>query len=445
MSKRKMKTKTKSKSPQADGSKGEKVSADQKETIPLIKEAKGSKPKTIFDDLVGTQLVAYNYYTTKHRWDKKPSDEKLMSKVKRLSKIYKALSELESFKGTKVSIAGTNVSNGSGSLKCVAVPVDTNPLIIKTAPRYVELHDEFSTYDAHMNSGIPLLIEGPKGCGKTLSIASWASKYRCPFIEYDCSEGTKKYDLQGTKTGVAGGLTPFELGFIPRIIECANQFGMAILVLEELNALTPAMQKLLNPLLDWRKGVFITEVGQNYKLEKGKKLAILATTNPSSYQASNDLNEDLQSRFMIWEWDHPNVRQEKKAINWKGSMEGWENRDPIDTDFQKAVMSLAKDSRKMSSGQTPQVGYALATRDIQKIVDGYLQYFKDYQPPKIVDNKILQKTLNMAVLGFYNKASGEKALMKSRIESCFGSEIFKGEDMGTVIDSDKADDKDDSY
>lgn len=436
----KMKSKTKSKSLRADVSKGEKVSADQKETIPLIKEAKGSKPKTIFDDLVGTQLIAYRYYSTKFPHY---SDAKMMSKVKRLAKILKVSDELGNFKGAKVSVGGVSMS--SGSLKCVAVPVDTDPLIIKTAPRYVELHDEFSTYDAHMNSGIPLLIEGPKGCGKTLSIASWASKYRCPFIEYDCSEGTKKYDLQGTKTGVAGGLTPFELGFIPRIIDCANQFGMAILVLEELNALTPAMQKLLNPLLDWRKGVFITEVGQNYKLEKGKKLAILATTNPSSYQASNDLNEDLQSRFMIWEWDHPNVRQEKKAINWKGSMEGWENRDPLDTDFQKAVMSLAKDSRKMSSGQTPQIGYALATRDIQKIVDGYIQYFKDYKAPTKIDNKILQKTLNMAVLGFYNKASGEKALMKSRIESCFGAEIFKGQDMGTVIDSDKTEDDDDSY
>ena len=46
--------------------------------------------------------------------------------------------------------------------------------------------------------------------------------------------------------------------------------------------------------------------------------------------------------------DQSSFPDDEKAINWKGSMEGWENRDPLDTDFQKAVMSLAKDSRKIA-------------------------------------------------------------------------------------------------
>jgi MoxR-like ATPase len=385
---------------------------EKPKTVTLIKDCGFSE-----DKLVGNLKIAWEYFIesekTNTRRKSKISPQKRASKVKKLAKQLDAIDKLVKV-NRPVKLSG--LQDGD-SIQCQKVPVDVEKYIITSAPHYVEIHNETKVFNNTLKSGIPLLIEGPKGIGKTLGIASWASKLRCPFIEFDCSEGTKKYDLQGTKTGVAGGLTPFELGFIPRILELANEFGMAVLVLEELNALTPAMQKLLNPLLDWRSGMFISEIGENFKLEEGKKLAIFATTNPASYQASNDLNEDLKSRFKIWKWNYPNVRQERKAIQW-GTM---------DVKIQKAIMSLAKDTRKMVGKD---VNYALSTRDIQKFVNDYLAY----DDPSI---ETLKLALEMNVLGFYEEE--EVRIIKSRIESSFGSDVFamaEGEELVEVVSED---------
>ncbi len=385
------------------------VTTEKPKTVTLIKDCGFSE-----DKLVGNLKIAFDYYVNSEKSNtrrrSKVSPQKFARMVKKLAKQLDAIDKIG--KGNRpVKLSG--LSDENSSLKCQKVPVDVEKYIIKSAPHYVEIHNETKVFNNTLKSGIPLLIEGPKGIGKTLGIASWASKLRCPFIEFDCSEGTKKYDLQGTKTGVAGGLTPFELGFIPRIIELANEFGMAVLVLEELNALTPAMQKLLNPLLDWRSGMFIAEIGETFNLQEGKKLAIFATTNPASYQASNDLNEDLKSRFKIWKWNYPNIRQERRAIQW-GTM---------DIKIQKAIMSLAKDTRKMVGKE---VNYALSTRDIQKFVNDYLAY----DDPSI---ETLKLALEMNVLGFYEEE--EVRIIKSRVESSFGSDVFamkEGEELVEV-------------
>ena len=434
-----MKAKTKTKSTQSGGSSGEKMPEKKvtlvKETEKDSKEMMGDYLKTIADTLFGGKELDGNIKRScqaiyqqelKNSRRKNPvvsQDGKISdpSKFKRLVTRYtKLLNTVDKTDHpTDVSVGSSNGSSSNGSLMSVQVPVDHTKYIELNIPHYVEVHSEFKVFDAHMKSGIPLLIQGPKGIGKTLGLAKYAEKKRCPIIEYDCSEGTKKYDLQGTKTGVAGGVTPFELGFIPRIIECANQFGMAILVLEELNALTPAMQKLLNPLLDWRKGMYIPEIGKRFKLNDGVKLGIFATTNPASYQASNDLNEDLQSRFSIWKWTYPNVRQEKKAIQWRG----------VDTSIQKGIMLLAKNTRDFVEKQ--QLSYALSTRDIQKFIDTYVSYEED-------TIEILRLCLDMNVISFYDEV-GEISTVKSRIESAFGSNVFSAksnEELNEVLDED---------
>ena len=70
---------------------------------------------------------------------------------------------------------------------------------------------------------------------------------------------------------------------LPTIIKIANNFGGAVLILEEINALTTQMQKLLNGILDWRKSIYVEKIGKHVKLNKGVKLLVIGTMNPSSY------------------------------------------------------------------------------------------------------------------------------------------------------------------
>jgi len=297
------------------------------------------------------------------------------------------------------------------------VPVDSNNYVIRTTPNYVTVGAENEIFDAHLDSGVPLLLVGPKGTGKTLAVANWAAKKKIPFIQYDCSEGSKSANLVGTWTMASDRSTPFKLGVIPTIIECANQFGVACLCLEELSALSPAMQKQLNPLLDWRRGMFVEQISQYYNLRKDAKLIIFATMNPSSYAASNELNEDLMSRFAIWQWTYPQAKYEKKIIA----------KPLLGKTFVKNIMNLAKESRAMH--KTGAIDYPISTRDMDLLTQCFLSY------KKIKSLNALQMALETIVLGKYEEED-QKAQMKSRIESIFGADATGDEPEEAKEDED---------
>ena len=54
-------------------------------------------------------------------------------------------------------------------------------------------------------------------------------------------------------------------------------------------------------------------------------------------------------------------------------------------------------------------------------------------------------TLETCVLGYYDNDKTEEDAVKSRLESCFGSKVFSGEEIGTVAEEDTTDIEDDSY
>jgi len=216
--------------------------------------------------------------------------------------------------------------------------IEVNPeeFFIRDVPPYIEIRNEFAIYDGLVKSKKPLLIRGAKGIGKTLSVASWVSQRpRMPFIQYDCSEGTKESNLIGRSIIDRDGTTPFKLGIIPTAIELANKCNVAVLCLEEVSSLPPAMQKLLNPLLDWRCGLYVDALDKNFHLNENARLIVFATTNPSSNGGVFELNQDLKSRFAIWNWDYPTSEQEIELVN------------PayIPPDFVNGLLRLANETR----------------------------------------------------------------------------------------------------
>ena len=92
---------------------------------------------------------------------------------------------------------------------------------------------EFEFYTSHMNAvKSPLLLTGPTGTAKTLSVAAYAAHIKALCLQVDCSEGTKRADLIG-RFIILDGSVKFQLGTIPHAIEIANQTGQAIIDFEE--------------------------------------------------------------------------------------------------------------------------------------------------------------------------------------------------------------------
>lgn len=294
----------------------------------------------------------------------------------------------------------------SGSSPLDYIQVNPQEHHIRDVPEYVQTKNEFAIYDGLLNSKKPLLIRGPKGIGKTLSIADWvANRPRIPFIQYDCSEGTKESNLIGRSIIHKDGTTPFKLGVIPTAIELANKTKVAVLCLEEVGSLPPAMQKLLNPLLDWRCGLYVDALDRHFHLDPEARLVVFATSNPSSNGGVFELNADLKSRFAIWNWDYPEKEDEQRLLNMVG----------IPDSFSSGLLQLAMETRALE--KKGNIEYGISTRDLADAFDLY----RSYSSVEGID--VEQLVLELKILGNY-ESDDQLNTVKSRIESIFGKSMF---------------------
>lgn len=203
-----------------------------------------------------------------------------------------------------------------------------------------------------------LILVGPKGEGKSLSVASFCAKHKHPVITFDCSEDVRRAQLLGTFT-LRGNETPFVLGPLTTAFEIANEVGSCVLILEEINALTPQMQKVLNPLTDWRAAIEVPEAKTVFRLKADARLWVVGTMNFSVYGGTYALNEDLKSRFRLIPIEYQKKAEERSVL-----VQLMEQRSikPTDAVLNK-LLTLAQETRQGS------VDYALSTRDLVQILE----------------------------------------------------------------------------
>lgn len=286
------------------------------------------------------------------------------------------------------------------------LPVRYEDYLPKSCPKYIPQDIELDLIDAHLKSGTNILFVGPKGIGKTLAFAYYAYKNKIPIIQFDCSENTRRQDLIG-RFLLKGNEVVYQLGVLPTAFEVANQYGKAILVLEEINALQPVSQKILNQVLDWRRHVYIPEIGVTYRLKDDTKLLIAGTMNPSTYGGVFELNEDLRSRFAEYHINYPEENKEREILD---------KLTDLEEEIRNLIIRLAADTRQMySSGD---VNYALSTRDIIMFANLYNVYKETFDDSELA----LRNALITTVLNRYDDESERETITK-RIYSVFGIEI----------------------
>lgn len=302
---------------------------------------------------------------------------------------------------------------GNPNVKITRTP--TAELFIEKAPPYLDvfyLHDIYKALAFRSN----ILLKGPKGDGKTLSVITYAHATQTPLIIQECSEDTKKMDLMGSQT-LIGNETIFTLGCIPAAIDTANEYGRAILLLEELSALTPQVQKQLNAVTDFRRNCSMPFLGKSYKLRKDAYLWVVGTMNPSVYGGTYDLNEDLKSRFEEIDLTYPEVGQEKQILqlacqNYIGAkmptpyrtLDGGVAKEiwHIDDTILTLVIKLAGETRQQATG------YALSTRDLVRLVE-------------TIALVGIERALQLVLCKF--EGEEDKGTMKKRISSIFSPAI----------------------
>lgn len=270
----------------------------------------------------------------------------------------------------------------------------TEDYIKDSAPHYVDSRGLSGLYEKiAFNSNV--ILVGPKGTGKSLSVAAFCASKGYPVVTFDCSEDVRRSQLIGMFV-LRGNETPFILGPLPTAYEIANERGHCVLVLEELNALTPQMQKILNPVTDFRKGIEVPEAKAVFRLRTGARLWVVGTMNSAStYGGVYQVNEDLKSRFRMLPLEYPDAGTERQILEAVLTDKKLSLSDPH---LVNRLLTLAKETRQ------GKMDYALSTRDLVQALEDVAMVG--------IDNALLMLS------GKYEDAA--RVAFSKRAESLFG-------------------------
>ena len=268
---------------------------------------------------------------------------------------------------------------------------------------YVELNDERVKLleQFSQTNPFPYLIEGDKGLGKTLCVYDVNYETNTHLVFYACSSGTRVGDLLGRYQVNENG-SYFDLGILPRAILCANKFKKACLYLDEINALEPEVQKILNPICDDRR--MIVANNKQFRLNKDSTLIVIASMNPSYYAGVNQLTEDMRSRFIGDVWSYPTSSELRSLVNWTDIPESTVT-DPL--------LQLVQDTH--SSRVKGDVEYVLSPRDVVQFTEVYRMWNK-----KGLDAvQTLKRSIHTCLLVKYGDST-EREFVKTSAQDTFG-------------------------
>jgi MoxR-like ATPase len=279
---------------------------------------------------------------------------------------------------------------------------DKATLTPRVAGTYVDVHglqeDALRLIDPAEDAPEPLLLHGEQGLGKSLLAATLAvglaerRGHHVPMITYDCSMDDQKWDFRGSFVGV-GGDTVYVPGPLPLAVQMANECGRAVLCLEEINTLKPGAQKELNGLLDWRRGIWVSDVGRMFRTDENCHLIVIGTMNPAGFGGLHVLNPDLRARFSEMRMPYPEETQEARILR--------RLCPKADRSHIGALCAVAVASR------TDAVEYKLSTRDLERCLRNIRRFDGDHV-------RALRLLLNK-----YER--GDRTLMGDRVDAQFGT------------------------
>ncbi len=280
-------------------------------------------------------------------------------------------------------------------------------------PEYKERSNEYEVLQKFFDDETPMnvMIYSPAGQGKSLFLENFAKKNGASIIQADMSEDIRRSSIVGGLRQI-GNETVWKHGIAGESIECANQNPNGhILVIEEGNQPRGEIQKLFNGLLDFRRSVYIAELGRYVRLRKGAKLFVVMTLNPAGDGYSgNEIEKSVDDRFGFqWKWSYPTIEECKKIL---GSY-----LDDVPKDFQNKIFKLVLEVQNLI--KEGKVSDDISPRQQKSIFQSY-KALKDIEgfEKMVLEGSVLRQSMD----------DDERDLIKSRMESIFSSDVIGNDD-----------------
>ena len=157
---------------------------------------------------------------------------------------------------------------------------------------YLDWNNSLDILNRAHDSGLFVLVIGPKGTGKTSLVREFANRKGAKLESINFSLRTRESHLIGTKT-----LNDGTVGFDEGILIKSMKDG-SILYLDEINAAEADVLLRLDEALDDRRQIVLKE-STGELINADKNWFVVATINPLTHVGTKELPPQLLSRFPV--------------------------------------------------------------------------------------------------------------------------------------------------
>lgn len=187
-----------------------------------------------------------------------------------------------------------------------ATDTDLTEYRITTEPYYAVQGDEVAVFQACYDNGIPILLKGPTGCGKTRFIEYMAWRLQRPLITVACHDDLTAADLVGRYL-IIGGETRWCDGPLARAVR-----GGGICYLDEVVEARKDTTVVIHPLADDRRMLPIEKTGE--LVAAAPEFCLAISYNPGYQSVLKDLKQSTRQRFVSIELTYPPAAIEAEII-----------------------------------------------------------------------------------------------------------------------------------
>ena len=177
---------------------------------------------------------------------------------------------------------------------------------VAAEPYYVPLGDEREVFAACHARGLPVMLKGPTGCGKTRFVEHMAWRLGKPLVTIACHDDLSASDLTG-RWLIRGADTVWVDG----PLTVAARAG-AVCYLDEVVEARQDTIVVIHPLTDDRRLLPIDKTGELIEAAPGFQLVI--SYNPGYQHALKDLKPSTRQRFVALEFDFPPAETEARIV-----------------------------------------------------------------------------------------------------------------------------------
>jgi nitric oxide reductase NorQ protein len=195
-----------------------------------------------------------------------------------------------------------------------ASPLQIEENFITQEPYYEATGQEVTIFEAAYHNGLPVLLKGPTGCGKSRFMEYMAWRLKRALVTVSCHDDLTASDLVGRYL-IKGG----ETSWIDGPLAAAVRAG-AICYLDEIVEARKDTMVVIHPLADDRRVLPIEKRGELLRATPDFCLAI--SYNPGYQSVLKDLKQSTRQRFVALEFDYPQATLEQQIVERESGVAG---------------------------------------------------------------------------------------------------------------------------